>query len=48
MEVGVLLRKAVAAFSVVLLEGLDLEAHLFGNRAADEAADAVSLMPMSA
>jgi hypothetical protein len=38
----------VAALTSVVLAGLDIEAHFLDNGSADEAADAVLLMPMSA
>ena len=39
---------AVGALSVGAFEGFDVEPHLFGQAARDEAAHAVVLMPMSA
>jgi len=43
-----LLREAIDALAVLTFGGLNLQPHLLAQRAADEPADTVTLMPMSA
>jgi len=48
VEAGLLAGQPVAALAILALGALDLEAHLLGQAARDEAANAVRFMPMSA
>ena len=48
MWYAALLRQFVGAGAIGAFEGFDGETHLFAQAAADETADAVCLMPMSA
>ena len=47
-KVAYFVRDAVRAVAGLVLGGLDREAHLLGDVAGDEAADAMGFMPTSA